>query len=186
MLLTSLQDWAPSKKLIHDLEFVGIKFDICMNEDRLAQVMDLVHSHPGANYGMLELYQEARLGGEAKVIIALDPVNGNVAGSIILFTRGSSVASYMPWIFEFDHARVGGLCGLVTDPLYANFKDVLTVGLVGCAARQFKLQGFERCVINDVSDYEASLFTENGFKTWRRYLSLSNSAETFRRGAGVL
>ncbi|ANB11221.1 hypothetical protein AWJ20_4023 [Sugiyamaella lignohabitans] len=181
MLLTSLSEWSPSKTLIRQLEVLGIKFDICLNEDRFSEIMAFANSPKYAQFeGLTELYREALSSGDSKIIVALDPVKKTVVGSIILFTRGSSIASYMPWIVEFEDARVGGLCGVITDPQYnKELESVFNCGLVGCGVRQFKLQGFERCVIDRATGHQAEGYAENGFYTLRRYLQVSNVAQSF-------
>lgn len=178
MILTELQQWAPSRKLISELEMIGIKFDICQPQDvRMSQVFSLVEGHHVQVEGLRELYNEAR--DNAKIIVALDPVKRSVVGSIILFTRSSTLAGYMPWILEFVDARVGGLCGLVTDPMYKDLTNIFTLGLVACGARQFKLQGYERCVIDGVGEYQSRIYGDNGFRTLRRFLRISNSADNW-------
>ena len=83
----------------------------------------------------------------------------------------------MPWILEFEDARVGGLCGLATDPQYKELTNIFTLGLAGCGARQFKLQGFDRCVIDGVSDHQAAVYSDNGFGYWRRFLRVTNTVK---------
>lgn len=173
MILTELQDWIPSKKLISELEMIGIKFDICHPQDyRMDQVTSLIQRYYSQDEGLPGLYQKAK--DSAKIIVALDPVKKTVVGSIILFTRNSEFASCMPWILEFEDARVGGLCGLATDPMYKDLTNIFTLGLIGCGVRQFKLQGFDRCVIDGVNERQSSIYADNGFRTWRRYLRITN------------
>ncbi|KAA8917091.1 hypothetical protein TRICI_000763 [Trichomonascus ciferrii] len=173
MILTDLQSWMPSKKLISELEMIGIKFDICQPHDtRMDQVLGLVHRFHAREEGLPELYNKAKQ--SAKIIVALDPVKKAVVGSIILFTRNSEFASYMPWILEFEDARVGGLCGLATDPMYKDLTNIFTLGLVGCGVRQFKLQGFERCVIDGANHRQSAIYADNGFNPWRKYLRITN------------
>lgn len=174
LLVNPLQEWVPPKKLISELEMIGIKFDICLHDDRMDEVRALLGKFYKNANGLAELYEAAHAGGDAKIIIALDPVKNAVVGSLILFTRGSNIAGCMPWLLEFGDARVGGLCGLVIDPMYKDLTRVFTLGLVGCGVRQFKLQGFERCLIDGVTDYQASIYIENGFDVWRRYFQVSN------------
>lgn len=179
MLLRSLQEWAPSKKLISELEMVGIKFDICQTKERLAEISNVIKQYYSNYEGLLQLYQEAWRVGDAKIIAALDPVKRVVVGSIILFTRGSTIAGYLPWILEFEDARVGGLCAVITDPVYKDLTEVFTLGLVGCGVRQFKLQGFERCVLDGADDRQARSYADNGFEVWRRYVHVENRAKSF-------
>lgn len=37
-------------------------------------------------------------------------------GSAIIFSRSSTVAYSMPWLLEFDSARVGGMSGIISEP----------------------------------------------------------------------
>ncbi|CAN6626139.1 hypothetical protein TRVA0_010S02740 [Trichomonascus vanleenenianus] len=173
VLLTDLQRWSPTKKLISELELIGIRFDICQPDDsRMDAVLELIRAHYDGTPGLYELYEQARHDG--KIIIAIDPVKKTMVGSIILFTRSSPLAGLMPWILEFEDARIGGLCGIATDPEYRDLTNVFTLGLVGCGVRQFKLQGFDRCVIDGVTDRQVAVYRDNGFKLWRRYVSFTN------------
>ena len=88
MLLTNLQEWIPSKKLISELEMIGIKFDVCQkHEPRMNEVMSLIEEHYNHEEGLLELYEQAREISDTRIIVALDPVKKAVVGSIILFTE---------------------------------------------------------------------------------------------------
>lgn len=113
-----------------------------------------------------------------------------VVGSIVAFTRGNGVEVYMPWILEFDDARVGGLCGVIVAG--ANDKNYYVdgnnntinnrllpvyLGLVGFAVELFQRQGLERCVIAGVVEEKGT--SQNvkrlqlmGFERWRSFLAV--------------
>lgn len=176
MLLTFLQEWSPPPSLIQDLSAAGLKFEICSNDAQYAQVSSLITSQY-ADSGLLQLYEEARNGRATKIVLAMDPELKNVLGALILFTRMSAIAGYMPWILEFEDARVGGLCGLVTDERAT--PEAIAKGIVGCCLSQFKSQGFERCVMDGVSSLLSPSLVSMGFHVWRHYLEVENLSACF-------
>lgn len=93
--------------------------------------------------GLWRLYKEVMEKREANIILAVseepvvpafksEPDSGSqstamdidtenevqecIHGSAIIFSRSSSVAYSMPWLLEFDSARVGGMSGIISEP----------------------------------------------------------------------
>lgn len=54
--------------------------------------------------------------GTAMDIDSENEVQECIHGSAIIFSRSSSVAYSMPWLLEFDSARVGGMSGIISEP----------------------------------------------------------------------
>lgn len=180
MLLTFLQEWTAPSSLIEDLSAAGFKFEICSSDEQYSQVTALINAQY-VDTGLLQLYEDARKGRATKIVLALDPQTKSILGALILFTRVSTIAGYMPWILEFEDARVGGLCGLIFDEKApgVNSPDAIAKGLVGCCLSQFKIQGFERCVMDGVTDPLSSSLASVGFHVWRQYLQVENLSVCF-------
>lgn len=105
--------------------------------------------------GLWRLYKEVMAKGEANIILAVSDervapsskittentsqdtrmeVDGEgefqecIHGSAIIFSRSSPVAYSMPWLFEFDSARVGGMSGIISEPSPELIERVLDSG----------------------------------------------------------
>lgn len=115
-----------------------------------------------------------------KIIIALEPTNQSVIGSIILFTNRSQLSKFYPFIDEcatLDDLIVGGIIGPVIDPLYSNLTEIFKYGLI-CSGITFLKSNLsegngkmDQCVMVGVSDDKAmSGMRDIGFRNWRWYV----------------
>lgn len=188
MLLRDLAKWAVPAKIFRELTIVGVRFDICLQPDKLEQLIERTTSNTTNefenNAHIHELYREAithvaaSSPYEVKIIIALEPTNQSVIGSIILFTNKSLLARYYPFMLEDDPkgALVGGIVCPVIDPSYLNLTEIFRFGLI-CSGitylRSNYCEGSERmnlCVMMDVADDKLLAGVKDiGFEPWRRY-----------------
>lgn len=115
-----------------------------------------------------------------------------IYGSIIIFSRSSMVAYYMPWLLEFDSARVGGMCGLICDPgsqvlsklgsedEMKKLRNTILWGLIACGLQAFKdskwqtfrNKEFDMCCISGIDGPYMGPLQRMGFKEVRRYLEV--------------
>lgn len=145
MVLRELSTWAVPQKIFRELMIVGVRFDICLQTDKLEALIERAASggtqeeSPDAsatpesteaenadkNRQIRQLYREAmsyvsvtNSPYEVKIIIALEPTHQNVIGSIVLLTNRSQLARYYPFMEE---AGVGmdkqGLVGGIVGPV---------------------------------------------------------------------
>lgn len=209
MLLRELSAWSVPQKIFRELTIVGVRFDICMQPDKLQALIERAtttteNTGAGAaadasglnddeladrNRHTRYLYQEAvncMSGGspyEVKIIIALEPTNQSVIGSIILFTNKSSLARLYPFMEEIgDDPKkgqlVGGIVGPVIDPSYLNLTEIFKFGLI-CSGITYLRSNFsdfsselrmEQCVMVDVIDDKLLAGVKDmGFEPYRVY-----------------
>lgn len=190
VILKELSAWTVPQKIFRELTIVGVRFDICMQPDKLQALIERATSNvtpeSGAgsngdppplnteeqtdrNRHTRYLYQEAincMTGGspyEVKIIIALEPTNQSVIGSIVLFTNKSSLARFYPFMEELGNGKkghlTGGIVGPVIDPSYLNLTEIFKFGLI-CSGITYlrsnhsdlSSERMEQCVMVDVID----------------------------------
>lgn len=165
LVLPKLLGWAPPLPIIYsplvsDISFQ--RYDQTCDLNVVPMVMSLV----GLENPMHVVYREAL--SNATVVVAIATSSGAVVGSVVVFTRGTTVEGYMPWILEFDDARVGGLCGLtVADGQGPGVAQ----GLVHLGVQLLQQQSIERCAISGIKDGDVILLKELGFENWRSVLA---------------
>lgn len=198
MLLEGLDTWLVPKKIFRELMIVGVRFDICNDPSKLMTLIeryvsdtsdekvDDVKGEIDERQGIKTLYKEAvkYLANSSaygvKIIIALEPTNQSVIGSIILFTNRSQLSKFYPFIDEcatLDDLIVGGIIGPVIDPLYSNLTEIFKYGLI-CSGITFLKSNLsegngkmDQCVMVGVSDDKAmSGMRDIGFRNWRWYV----------------
>lgn len=218
MVLHQLSSWSVPQKIFRELMIVGVRFDICLQMDKLRALIlratenDIQEKYLPAstttsnspdlnptttdvrahNRWIRELYREAmrpkelNSAFEATIIIALEPSNQNVIGSIILFTNKSGLANFYPFIEEAclgtgvykKEALVGGIVGPVIDPSYSNLTEIFKFGLICSAVTYFKsnycdanaANGMSSCMIVEVLDGKSFNGIKGiGFEPWRLY-----------------
>lgn len=190
MLMSNLKEWIPSVAITQSVSSANIGFQFC-SEGQGRDVMKLIRKRCGQRKeraGIAELYSKAlsRQSTERTVVVAIDGRDNRVVGSIILFTLQSSIFPYMPWILEFDDARVGGFSGLLVDEKEdvdensgegsgGTGGEIIKQGLVLWGLDLFKNHmELDRCAIAGIEgDKEATIMQECGFGHWRRYLEVS-------------
>lgn len=180
MRITGLKTWSAPSALSKLLKETNLEFVKC-NEaqfEALIQIVERKCTAKNERAGLVELYRKAfEPSSKAFVAVAVDRTVGTVVGGIIVFYRDSFAVPYMPWIVEFDDARVGGLCGLVVEnrPGDAEGDAIAKQGLalLGLAMCKEKMH-FDRCAITGIEgDVEARLMQECGFSAWRSCLEVS-------------
>lgn len=190
MMLSGLADWAVPHKIFRELTIVGVRFDICQELAKLGGLIARATDATGAsaqslaNRHVRHLYNQASsrmattFPHEAKVIIALEPANQSVIGSIVLFTNKSLLARFYPFVGSSSaETLIGGIVCPVIDPSYSNLTEILKFGLI-CSAITYLRTNFcdspnvsmDKCLMMDVPD-DKSLegIKDIGFDVWREY-----------------
>ncbi|KAK6457435.1 glycosyl hyrolase, family 3-like protein [Scheffersomyces xylosifermentans] len=189
MLLKDINNWSVPKKIFRELMIVGVRFDICSDAEKLMKMIarSLKDNESSEDNDSIEgLYLEAvkHLGNNSpygtKIIIALEPTNQNVIGSIVLFTNKSQLSKFFPFIDECVKATdenvplIGGIIGPVIDPSYSNLTEIFKYGLI-CSGITFLKSSLndgemimDQCIMIDV-DKSLSGVKEIGFEEWKYY-----------------
>lgn len=191
MVLTGLADWAVPHKIFRELTIVGVRFDICQELAKLDGLLARATDGDGAgaesqgHRHVRQLYKQAAtrmtstFSHEAKVIIALEPANQSVIGSIVLFTNKSALARFYPFMENSSAAKtlVGGIVCPVIDPSYSNLTEILKFGLI-CSAITYLRTNFcenpqarmDKCIMMDVPDDKSFEGVKDiGFDQWHEY-----------------
>lgn len=205
MLLRDLPGWSVPKKIFRELMIVGVRFDICTHPEKLLALIETSTSKLPASddspddesvsaeddlldkQSTKSLYMEAvkYLGSNGgsfgvKIIIALEPTNQNVIGSIVLFTNKSQLSKFYPFMDEAmespENGLVGGIVGPVIDPSYSNLTEIFKFGLI-CSGITFLKSAFadaetpmDRCIIAGINDDKTiNGVKEIGFQEWKTY-----------------
>lgn len=126
----------------------------------------------------------------ARIIIALEPTNQTVIGSVILFTSRSLMAMFYPFMEESISAHmsptespisgkdscVGGIVGPVIDPSYSNLTEIFKYGLICSGITLLKNDpnnsNINQCLmigINDEKSGNINGIKEIGFQEWKYY-----------------
>ncbi|KAK6460239.1 glycosyl hyrolase, family 3-like protein [Scheffersomyces coipomensis] len=201
MVLDDLEKWSVPKKIFRELMIVGVRFDICSDPEKLIKLIErsTKADQSDNSNNIKNLYVEAvkHLGNTSphgtKIIIALEPTNQSVIGSIVLFTNKSQLSKFFPFVDEciipengknndssaIDDGNVpliGGIIGPVIDPSYSNLTEIFKYGLI-CSGITFLKSSLNdgevqvnQCVSVDVND-DKSLngIKEIGFREWKYY-----------------
>lgn len=193
LILKDLMNWSVPQKIFRELMIVGVRFDICNQPEKLMELIERCTKEEGDDEKTAmtkQLYMEAvkYLQGttsyEVKIIIALEPTNQNIIGSIILFTNQLAFAKFYPYIDEaIDESIiqeskriVGGMVEPMIDPSYSNLTEIFKFGLI-CSGITFFKSNFGEDTNNGVMD-ECLIFRvdqdksmtgikEIGFSEWK-------------------
>ncbi|ODV88849.1 glycoside hydrolase family 3 protein [Tortispora caseinolytica NRRL Y-17796] len=176
MILKNLEEWSPMRHVVQELKMVGVMFDICLSEMD-DQISGLIAQQPPLMQDQLNmLYDAARERVDSRVIVAVEKDTKEIVGSIVLFTKHSSVAKFHPWINEFRSRFVAGLSSPIVNGSYQNLAGIFTLGLVYSALRHLKMQNFTSCILGRVDSTLENTFIGAGFTTWRRFTEIEMSA----------
>lgn len=172
MLLSDLKHWdAPL------LPESTVIFEQCTTPEQVSLVQTFILQEYGSRSeyaGMAELYQTA-FSPASHATVIIGTIQSTVVGSLILFTRPSTLEVYMPWILEFEDARVGGLCGFAIDSGNHNYHNVADtkLGLITYGLETFKRQKIlERCAIAGIEGDDTDILRMVGFQNWRIFLQV--------------
>lgn len=191
MVLRELSAWSVPQKIFRELTIVGVRFDICTQAEKLSGLIDRTTGTGSESHRCRQIrhmYREAVSSMsqnslyEVKIIIALEPTNQSVIGSIILFTNKSQFARYYPFMDQAQEPGktqlVGGLASPVIDPSYLNLTEIFKCGLI-CSGITYLRSNFNDlalelrmnlCLMMDVAEDKSYSGVEDiGFKPWRRY-----------------
>lgn len=218
MVLYDLNNWLVPKKIFRELTIVGVRFDVCTDAQKL---MNLIHNSSLQDNQLIvnDIRLEMRMKDErdntkelyieaikyltnshsygVKIIIALEPTNQNVIGSIILFTNKSQMSKFYPFLEEclkdskttynqnLQDPLIGAIMAPVIDPSYSNLTEIINFGLI-CSAITFAKSGFNdndqnqmhKCVmvgINGDNPGNISGIKEIGFEEWKYFYDFYDS-----------
>ena len=196
MVIHDLNSWQVSKKIFRELMIVGVRFDICTDPEKLVKLVEKAASHSTDSGKQLkQIYVESikHIGSSnaygVKIVIALEPTNQSVIGSIILFTNKSQLSKFYPFIDEClgDEKKVdddstattplvGAIIGPIIDPLYSNLTEIFRYGLICSAITSLKSSvqegetSMKKCIIIGVEDDSSiNSVKEIGFDEWKYY-----------------
>lgn len=136
-----LQDFRVDAAVIQELQQNNLRFSISSVAETDAQ----------------DLPEELR---ESDAYVAQCLKDGLVVGSVVLFNMGSSIARWLPWIYEYGPS-VGGMTCLRCD------SDLIMQGLVCCAMRSFRIEGFQTVVLDHMSVAQRDSLSGLGFSVSR-------------------
>ncbi|KAI8133694.1 hypothetical protein DUD61_002633 [Geotrichum candidum] len=154
------------------------------DHDQLLEFVDRHVQRRRDRAGLSLLYMQAQESqisnnSDTSILLYVD-MTGRIVGSIISFSMRSNFSVLLPWIFEFENARVGGLCGLIVEQGKLLPKDVefLKLGLVKKGLNNFIMAtDLERCAISGIEgDEEYKLMKSLKFEWWKSYLEVSRKA----------
>ncbi|CAH2354611.1 hypothetical protein CLIB1423_17S03026 [[Candida] railenensis] len=119
-----------------------------------------------------------------KIIIALEPTNQNVIGSVILFNNRSLLSKFFPFMNQaaaestVGEPLIGGIIGPIIDPSYSNLTEIFKFGLV-CSGITFlkssntdSTNKMDQCIIIGIDEQNSSNVNgikDIGFKEWKHY-----------------
>lgn len=161
----------------------GFKLRIYTPEDenQLLKFVDRHVKRRRERAGLRLLYtmaQKSQVSNEADTsILVYTDTNGKIIGSIILFSMQSHFSKLLPWIYEFEDARVGGLCGLVVDEKLSSKSNAVKRNLLAEAQNNFILApDLDRCIISGIeSETDYKILVKLGFKKWKSHLEVSRN-----------
>lgn len=217
MILNELINWSVPKKIFRELMIVGVRFDICTHAEKLMKLIEKTTESKREgdeendkisdeeknriqrdNIRIKQLYMEAikylssKSSYEVKIIIALEPTNQNVIGSIIIFTNKSQLSKFYPFMDEASRGNninemnvnsnsnrlVGGIIEPVIDPSYSNLTEIFKFGLI-CSGITYLKSNFgeesgndimNQCLIFGIDeDKSINGVKEIGFNEWKQY-----------------
>ncbi|KAF5096683.1 hypothetical protein DV451_004129 [Geotrichum candidum] len=154
------------------------------DHDQLLEFVDRHVQRRRDRAGLSLLYMQAQESqisnnSDTSILLYVD-MTGRIVGSIISFSMRSNFSVLLPWIFEFENARVGGLCGLIVEQGKLLPKDVefLKLGLVKKGLNNFIMAtDLERCAISGIEgEEEYKLMKSLKFEWWKSYLEVSRKA----------
>lgn len=154
------------------------------DHDQLLEFVDRHVQRRRDRAGLSLLYMQAQESqisnnSDTSILLYVD-MTGRIVGSIISFSMRSNFSVLLPWIFEFENARVGGLCGLIVEQgkLLPKDVEVLKLGLVKKGLNNFIMAtDLERCAISGIEgEEEYKLMKSLKFEWWKSYLEVSRKA----------
>lgn len=154
------------------------------DETQLLEFVDRHVKRRRERAGLRLLYtmaQKSQVSNEAdtSILVYID-MTGKIIGSIILFSMQSNFSKLLPWIYEFEDARVGGLCGLVVEETKLTLdSNVVKQDLLAEARNNFLLvPDLERCAISGIeAETDYKILVNLGFKKWKSYLEVSRNVK---------
>ncbi|QBM86777.1 beta-N-acetylhexosaminidase [Metschnikowia aff. pulcherrima] len=188
MILDNVTEWNVPTKIFRELTIVGIRFDVCLQLTRLEEFLNRVKENQRSQQ-IYRLYIEAlsKLDTanmqETKVIVALEPTNLTVIGSIIVFSTKSWLGGFFPAVQAVDSQSEeaefsGGIINPLVDLSYSNLTEIFKFGLICSAVTSLRTNFSETtigsrqnmCFLIDYADENSHAgYQDLGFRKWRYY-----------------
>ncbi|KAM9922305.1 hypothetical protein OXX80_011913 [Metschnikowia pulcherrima] len=188
MILDNVTEWNVPTKIFRELTIVGIRFDVCSQLTRLEEFLNRVKENQRSQQ-IYRLYIEALSKSdtanmqETKVIVALEPTNLTVIGSIIVFSTKSWLGGFFPAVQAVDSQSEeaefsGGIINPLVDSSYSNLTEIFKFGLICSAVTSLRTNFSETtigsrqnmCFLIDYADENSHAgYQDLGFRKWRYY-----------------
>lgn len=188
MALKNLTEWTVPTKIFRELTIVGIRFDVCLQPTRLKEFLDRVTENRKSQQ-IYQLYIEAmsRMDSakmqETKLIVALEPTNLTVIGSVIVFSTKSWLSGFFPAVETAEDvderaAFRGGIINPLVDLSYSNLTEIFKYGLICSAVTSLRTNFSETamdarknmCFLIDYADENSYVgYQDLGFEKWHAY-----------------
>ncbi|OBA23608.1 glycoside hydrolase [Metschnikowia bicuspidata var. bicuspidata NRRL YB-4993] len=188
MVLQNLTEWSVPTKIFRELTIVGIRFDVCLQPTRLQEFLDRV----AGNRKSQQIYQafiealfrmDPSNAQETKIIVALEPTNLTVIGSIIVFSSKSWLSGFFPAVesevsLNEKATFRGGIVSPLVDLSYSNLTEIFKYGLICSAVTSLRTNFSEaaiddqknKCFLIDYADENSYAgYQDLGFEKWRSY-----------------
>lgn len=148
MILRNLEKWTPPEGISRGLQGAEVNFDLVRGLDYAEAILD--HVKTNSRQGVLEIYKMALSGAPASGIIrAKRKDNGAILGSVVVYSRESSLAEFVPAVKE-ARSVAGGISSVVISPSVGEY-STLVQGLILLGIKQMRSQGASAVVLDCVS-----------------------------------
>ena len=148
MAIRDLQGWLPPEGMMKSQQVAGAVFDFVYGEEFAAEILD--HVKRSNRQAIAEIYQIALADVDfCDIIRAIRPDNGNIVGTLILYSADSVLADYVPAVKDM-RGGPGGISSPVISPSVGEYSTLLQ-GLILLGIRRLKKQGCNVCILDYVS-----------------------------------
>ncbi|GEQ70577.1 hypothetical protein JCM33374_g4255 [Metschnikowia sp. JCM 33374] len=188
MILKNVAEWSVPNKIFRELTIVGIRFDVCSQPTKLRDFFNRVNENRKSQQ-VYNIYIEAMSrmestnAQETKIIVALEPTNLTIIGSIIVFSNKSWLSGLFPAMEAVDDSKdkvafSGGIANPLVDSSYSNLTEIFKYGLICSAVTSLRTNFSETtmdvrknaCFLIDYADENSYAgYQDLGFEKWRYY-----------------
>ena len=148
MMIRDLQNWLPPDGMAKSQQIAGAEFDFVYGEEFGSEILDHVKS--SNRQGIAEMYQIALTDMDfCDIIRAKRLENGNIVGTVILYSAESVLAGYVSALKGVS-GEAGGISSPVISPSVGEYSTLLQ-GLILLGIRRLKKQGCSACILDYVS-----------------------------------
>ncbi len=148
MIIRDLASWLSPDGMAKSLQSANADFDLVSGEDFESAILDHVKS--SNRQGIAEIYKIALLdAGSCGIVRAKRPDNGNIIGTVVLYSARSILATFVPALKHLNQLA-GGISSPVISPAVGDYSTLLQ-GLILLGTRTLKRQQCNACVLDYVS-----------------------------------